>query len=135
MLTDSDAGTKTENRAASLRADFKDIPHIDIQVTTESTFEKDLVSSNRSGDGKELLFDALSVTKPNNGPKLKAATGANDIDVEAFFIEIENYKAEFAFSLMSALEDERQAAEKDNRSPKKLAIPDYISQTFDFIKE
>ena len=134
VLTDSDAGTKTENRAESLRADFKDIPHIDIQVTTESTFEKDLIKFNRSDAGKELLFDALSVTKPSNGPKLKTETGATDIDVDAFFAEIENYKAEFAFSLMSALEDERQAAKKDSRSPKKLAIPNYISQALDFIK-
>ncbi len=133
VLTDSDSGTKAENRAASLLADFKDIPHIDIQVTTESTFEKDLVSSNRSGDGKELLFNALSMTKPKNGPKLKTETGANDIDVEAFFAEIENYKAEFAFNLISAIEDERKAAEKDNLLPNKLGIPNYILQAFDFI--
>jgi len=135
VLTDSDLGTKTENRAAALRTDFKDIPHIDIQVTTESTFEKDLVSANMYGDGKELLFDALSVSKPNNGPKLRAATGANGIDVETFFTEIEKYKAEFAFSLISTIEDERKKAENDKRSSKKLAIPNYISQAFNFIKE
>ncbi|MEA3225392.1 MAG: AAA family ATPase [Planctomycetota bacterium] len=134
VLTDSDAGTKAENRAASLRADFKDIPHIDIQVTTESTFEKDLVSSNRSGGGKKLLFNALSMTKPKNGPKLKTETGANDIDVEAFFAEIENYKAEFAFNLILAIEDERKAAEKDNRLPNKLGVPNYILQAFEFIR-
>jgi len=135
VLTDSDAGTKTENRAAALQVDFMDIPHIDIQVTKESTFEKDLVSANMSGVGKELLFEALSVTKPKNGPKLRAATGANDIDVETFFTEIENYKAEFTFRLMLTIEDERQAAEKDKRSSKKLAIPSYISRAFNFIKE
>lgn len=134
VLTDSDSGTKTENRADSLRLDFKDILHIDIQVTSESTFEKDLISSNISGDGKELLFSALSITKPSNGPKLRAATGQNDIDVQLFFAEIEDYKAEFAFSLISALKDERESAEKDKRSPKTLAIPTYISQAFDFIK-
>ena len=134
VLTDSDAGTKTENRAESLRDDFKDIQHVEIQVTTESTFEKDLISSNRSGDGKELFLDALSMTKPNNGPKFRTETGASDIDVEAFFAEIKNYKAEFAFSIMSVLEDERQKAEKDNRPAKKLAIPNYILLAFDFIK-
>mgnify|MGYP000994642212 CR=1 FL=1 len=134
VLTDSDSGTKAENRADSLRVDFKSIPRIDIQVTTESTFEKDLISSNRSGDGKELLFNALSMAKPHNGPKLKATTGAKDIEIEVFFAEIEDYKAEFAFSLMSALNDERESAEKEKRSPKKLAIPDYISQAFNFIK-
>lgn len=136
VLTDRDAGTKTENRAESLRTDFKDIPHINIQVTTESTFEKDLIASNRSGNGKELLFDALSMTKPNNGPKFKTETGASDIDIEAFFAEIENYKAEFAFSLISVLEEVRQAAEKDERlEAKNLVIPDYIILAFDFIKE
>jgi len=134
VLTDSDAGTKTENRAESLKADFKNISHIDIQVTTESTFEKDLISSNKSGDGKELLFTGLSLTKPNKGPRLKSATGAKDIVVNDFFAEIENYKAEFAFNLKLTLEDERLAAEKEKRSQKKLTIPNYISQTFDFIK-
>lgn len=134
VLTDSDAGTKTENRAASLRADFEDIPHVLIGDTTESTFEKDLISSNRSGDGKDLLFGALSRTKPVNGPKLKSATGANDIDVGKFFNEIVDYKAEFAFNLISIIEDERQATEKEKRSPKKLVIPNYILQAFNFIQ-
>ncbi|UCG55920.1 MAG: AAA family ATPase, partial [Phycisphaerales bacterium] len=134
VLTDSDAGTSSENRSAALRAEFENIAHIDVQDTSESTFEKDLISSNKSADGKELLFRALCMTKPKNGPKLESATGTNDINVEAFFAEIENYKAEFAFSLISAIEDERHAAEKDKRSPKKLAIPSYISKAFDFIK-
>ena len=133
VLTDSDVGTRTENRAALLRADFKGILHIDVKDTTASTFEKDLISANRAGEGKELLFRALSMAKPIKGPDLKAATGANNIDVEEFFSEIENYKAEFAFSLISALEDERQAAKKDKRPPKKLAVPNYISQALDFI--
>ena len=134
VLTDSDVGTRSESRSAALRADFKGIPHIDVQDTTESTFEKDLISSNRSGDGKELLFGALCMTKPNNGPKLMTATGVNDIDVENFFAEIENYKAKFAFSLISVLEKEHQAAEKEKRLCNKLSIPTYILQAFDFIK-
>lgn len=93
-----------------------------------------LITSNRSGGGKELLFNALSITKPKNGPKLKAETGANDIDVEAFFAEIENYKAEFAFNLISAIEDKRKVAEKDNRLPNRLDVPNYILQAFNFIR-
>ena len=42
VLTDSDAGTKTENRASNLQAEFNPVGHIDVQITTESTFEKDL---------------------------------------------------------------------------------------------
>jgi len=134
VLTDSDVGTRSENRAKALRMEFKDIPHIDVRDTTESTFEKDLISANKSGDGKELLFCALSMTKPRSGPQLQSATGAMDIDVEAFFTEIQNYKAEFAFSLISALKDEHEAAEKNKSVPKKLGIPDYISEAFEFIK-
>ncbi len=134
VLTDSDSGTKVENRAASLQADFNDTPHIKIQVTTESTFEKELVSSNKVGDGKELLFLALTMTKPSNGPKLRAETGTNDINVDAFFAEIESHKAEFAFNLISVLAEDEKVAEKDSRPPKKLTIPKYISQAFDFIK-
>ena len=135
VLTDRDLGTKSENRAESLKAEFKDVSHIDIQVTTQSTFEKELVSSNRAGNGKELLFDALSLTKPINGPKLKTNTGANDINVEAFFSEIEGYKAEFAFNLTIVIADDRKTALKDSRPPRKLSIPSYISQAFEFIKD
>ena len=112
VLTDSDSGTKVENRAASLQADFNDTPHIKIQVTTESTFEKELVSSNKVGDGKELLFLALTMTKPSNGPKLRAETGTNDINVDAFFAEIESHKAEFAFNLISVLAEDEKVAER-----------------------
>lgn len=134
VLTDSDSGTKAENRAESLRNDFKTIPHINIQVTTESTFEKDLISSNKTGGGKTFLFAALSMTKPTNGSKLKDKTGTNDIDVESFFAEIKNYKAEFAFNLISTLEEEYQSSVKEKRTPQKLTIPNYISHAFDFIK-
>jgi len=134
VLTDSDLGTKSENRAEVLKNDFTDIHDIDIQVTMENTFEKDLISANRSGDGKELLLSALCMTKPINGPNFRTETGKNDIDVEAFFKEIESYKAEFAFSLMSTHEDEQQNARKEMRSPKKLTIPNYISRAFVFIK-
>lgn len=133
VLTDNDAGTKTENRAVSLREDFKDIPHIDIQVTAESTFERDLLSANKSGEGKDLLLAALSLTKPTNGPKFRNATGASDIDADAFFAEIENYKAEFAFNIMSTLESENKAARKGKRSPRQLTIPGYILRAFGFI--
>lgn len=77
---------------------------------------------------------ALTITKPSNGPKLRAETGADDINVDAFFAEIETYKAEFAFRLISVLVEEEKGAERDGRPPKKLTIPNYISQAFDFIK-
>jgi predicted ATP-dependent endonuclease of OLD family len=134
VLTDSDIGTKSENRANNLKADFKGASHIDVQATTESTFEKDLIAANKAGDGKALLFAALTMTKPGNGPKLQSRTGTKDIDVEEFFSEIKDYKAEFAFSVVSVLAAEPALAEKEKRVPRTLAIPGYISAAFAFLQ-
>lgn len=135
VLTDSDTGTKTENRAASLKNDFDNIHNITIEFTKESTFEKDLIAANKSGDTKELLFDALSMTKPRNGPKFKKGTGDKDIDVSAFFNEIEDYKAEFAFSLVTTVTNEPQRAEQEKRQVRELTVPPYILDAFTFIQE
>lgn len=135
VLTDSDVGTKSENRADSLQKDFEEYPHINIQVTTASTFEKELISSNKSGEGKELLFEALTLTKPRKGPSLKTKTGINDIDVDEFFSEIEDYKAEFAFNLTAIITDDRTTAEKESNTPKTFSIPNYILNAFKFIAE
>jgi predicted ATP-dependent endonuclease of OLD family len=124
VLTDADTGTKFENRAAALRNDFSGSPHIQIQVTELSTFEKDLIHANSSGAGKEALFEALCRIKPLSGPSLRLQTGANDIAVEAFFSEIERYKAEFAFSLASHLRE----------SSETLSIPKYIEDAFNFLR-
>lgn len=64
-----------------------------------------MVSANRSGSGKEILLDALTATKPQNGVKFRKATGKSDIDVSAFFGEIAAYKAEFAFNLVKILRE------------------------------
>ncbi|MHB0955679.1 MAG: ATP-dependent nuclease [Pirellulaceae bacterium] len=134
VLTDSDTGTKTENRAESLRTAFKDAAHIKIETSSASTFEKDLIESNGSGAVRELLFSALTMTKPSNGPKFKKETGQADIDVSAFFKEIANYKAEFAFSLASVLRDEADNAINEKRAAIRLIVPAYIKSAFDFVK-
>jgi putative ATP-dependent endonuclease of the OLD family len=135
VLTDGDTGKRTENRASLLAADFASAAHIKVETTSSSTFEKDLISANRSGAPRDLLFAALTLTKPTNGSAFKNATGAGDIDVDSFFAEIEAYKAEFAFSLVSVLRDERQAATKQARSATKLVLPAYIKAAFAFIKD
>jgi putative ATP-dependent endonuclease of the OLD family len=135
VLTDSDTGTRTENRAESLRADFADAAHIKVETTSANTFEKDLISANKSGELRELLFAALTETKPRSGPAFKNGTGAEDINVDSFFAEIETYKAEFAFSLAIVVRDEKEAATKNGRAAKQLMIPSYIRAAFDFVKE
>jgi len=124
VLTDQDTGTNVENRADKLKADFEDGRIIKVEITAKSTFEKDLISANCSGHGKEILLDALTATKPRNGPIFRKSTGKNDIDVEAFFKEIASYKAEFAFNLVAEL---RQAKTK-------LGLPASIDRAFSFIK-
>ena len=124
VLTDRDTGTKMEDRADRLKADFEDGKLIKVLITGESTFEKDLISANRTGHGKVVLLEALTATKPQNGPKFRETTGKSDIDVEAFFDEIASYKAEFAFNLVAKL---RQAKTK-------LSLPAYINCAFSFIK-
>lgn len=123
VLTDRDTGTKVEGRADKLKGDFEDGKLIKVQITEEQTFEKDLVSANRSGPGKEILLAALIATKPQNGEEFRKTTGKNDIDTSAFFGEIAAYKAEFAFNLVKILREEKG----------KLRRPDYIDGAFKFI--
>jgi putative ATP-dependent endonuclease of OLD family len=123
VLTDQDTGKKTENRADELRKDFETPGLICVEVSAQSTFEKDLIEANKSAEGKSLLLEALKATKPINGKEFESSTGANDIDVDLFFDEIEDYKAEFAFNLAGQLQ----------KSPGKLKVPDYIRCGFDFV--
>jgi len=52
--------------------------------------------------------------------------GKSDIETEAFFSEIENYKSEFAFNLASQLKD------KNNRV--RFTVPTYIKNGFEFLR-
>lgn len=123
VFTDQDTGTKTENRATQLRADFNQPDLIDVEMTKLSTFEKDLIDSNKSGGGKKVLIETLKLVKPTGGVEFEKTVGKNDIDIEAFFLEIKNYKSEFAFRL----------AEQMKIMPGALVIPDYIKNGFGFL--
>ncbi len=125
VLTDQDTLTKAPNRADDLKKDFQDDNLIRIQITKESTFEKDLIAANRSGDGKEALLDALTATKPKNGPKLRKQTGTADIEIQTFYNEISSYKAEFAFNLVAILRNTKR----------KLSVPKYIAEAFKFVND
>jgi hypothetical protein len=74
------------------------------------------------------------MVKPSNGPKLKEATGTSNIDVDRFFSEIVNHKAEFAFALASILRSEPANALQEKRAARKIVIPPYISAAFEFLK-
>ncbi|MEH7573385.1 AAA family ATPase, partial [Cytobacillus firmus] len=103
VLTDGDVGKKTENRADNLKREYETTNSpIKVEVNKE-TFEKELISANKSGKGKELLLNALKATRPINGPKYFAEIGDKEIDTNSFFELVEDYKSEFSFNLCDEL--------------------------------
>ena len=124
VLTDSDYGKKTENRAEDLKEKFKNDKLIQIEVSKKQTFEKDIIEANKTAKGKGILLKALKKTKPQNGKKFEKELGDSDIDVDSFFKEIDDYKSEFAFNLKKRLEKEGEG----------FTIPKYITDGFDFLK-
>jgi predicted ATP-dependent endonuclease of OLD family len=125
--TDSDFTKKTSERAIDLQKKY-DSDIIKVIITSSETFEMDIIESNKSGEGKELLFQALNKTKIRNGPKLQSKTSGNNINVDEFFKEIEGYKAEFAMNLLEVLKN------KHNKDKRKLFnVPEYIEDGFTHI--
>lgn len=126
VLTDSDIGKKTEERATDLKTEYEQDGLIRIEISEDSTFEKDLIAANRNGKGKEILLNALKDTKPKKGLEYEKGVGDDDIDTEVFFSEIENYKSEFGFNLASQLK------ERSNREG--FTVPTYIQNGFEFLE-
>ena len=125
VVTDQDTGKKTEERAVDLKKDFDQDGLILIEISEGSTFEKDVISANKSGKGKEILLNALKETKPKRGPEYEKEVGDNDIEPESFFLEIESYKSEFAFNLASQL--------KVTENMQGFTVPPYIKRGFTFL--
>lgn len=125
VLTDSDTGTKIENRADELRKDYKDDDLIKISSTDESTFEKDLIKSNLTGEGRKFILKALKATRPQVGKEYAEEVGDNDINVEKVFELIKDYKSEFAYNLQDLLK----------ASSAGFNIPKYIQDSFTFLVE
>jgi predicted ATP-dependent endonuclease of OLD family len=125
VLTDSDSKTQTRDRAVDLKAAFDTPQLIEVSISVDTTFEKDLISANRSSAGKMFLLEALKDTKPGNGQKFAAQTADGEIDVAAFFEQIKDCKAEFAFNLARRLERPDW--------PCGLQIPPYIVGALKFL--
>ncbi len=123
VLTDRDTNTKSENRGDNLRQDYNINPKIHIGITTLSTFEKDIIDANKSGNGKTILLNSLIKTFPNRGNSYKAFLGLADIQTEEFFSIVEDKKSEFAFFLGEELLTNNTDFE----------IPQYIKDGFDFL--
>lgn len=135
-LTDSDSNTRTENRAEDLKTTYQTSNDnlIRVEISTESTFEKDLIAANKNGDGKDILLKAIEETRPVKGKELKETT-TTEIVLDDFFKLIESRKADgkkesdFKAAFATDLLDTLTASDKSNQ----FNIPKYIKDGFDFI--
>lgn len=123
VLTDSDTNTKAEDRAENLANEYDEVDEIEIKISSESTFEKDVILSNNSGDGKNILLEIIKIVRPVAGKEYADNLGENDIDIEDFFGLIEKFKSDFAYQLMIRLEKKSEG----------FTIPDYISEGITFL--
>jgi putative ATP-dependent endonuclease of OLD family len=123
VLTDSDKDTKAEDRAENLAEEYSSIDEISICISSESTFEKDIIKFNSSGIGKEVLIRVLKLVRPISGRAYETELGGNDIEIESFFTLIENFKSDFAFQLSLELQENNTG----------FTIPDYIKSGIAFL--
>lgn len=131
VFTDSDADKQTKNRATELKTEY-DSNKILVQITDKTTFEKDLIESNKnvtktSGRNENILLDILEKikqkTRTKHGIKKYREDLTSDIDAEDFFEEIKSFKSEFAFNLL----------DKMNEDLNSINVPNYIKDGINFL--
>lgn len=123
VLTDSDKDTKAEDRAENLEIKYESVTAIDVKISSESTFEKDIIACNNTGEGKKILLEIIKKVRPNAGKVFTDNLGEDDIKIEEYFQLIELFKSDFAYQLMIRLE-------KDSNGFK---IPEYITNGINFL--
>lgn len=123
VITDKDAGKKTENRAPKLKEEYDDCKVIKVEFN-DNTFEKAILEANKSKKDRIILLDTFRQVRPNLA-KLKTKEWTDKIIVDDYFADIEEYKSDFAFYL------EEQLVNKG----KSIKIPEYIKKIFNFVKE
>lgn len=134
VVTDSDSETNAKHRVIALERGYKNVDHIMICKTQNTTFELDLIESNSKEIGKEFLLDALLKTRRNKGIQAKKQFGNNEINYSKDFFENIykkgkiNFKAEYAMNLLEVLKDK---VNKDKRN--KFNVPKYIKEGFTHI--
>ncbi len=139
VLTDSDSDTKAKHRSDTLKRAYSSVSNIEIAISFETTYEKDLIAFNKSDDGKAIILEALIRTRRNLGKALKDKLGDSPItDIDEAFKLIssksstgkskQDYKSEFSINLLEVLQD---ADFKDKAQ--NFKIPKYIKDGFDFL--
>lgn len=123
VLTDSDKDTKAADRAENLSTAYSDIVQISVSISEQTTFEKDIIASNQSGQGKQILFKVLEQVRPIAGKAYSTEIGEADIVVDTYFDLIEEFKSDFAYQLMIELEENSTG----------FNIPNYIKEGITFL--
>ncbi len=123
VLTDSDTDTKTKDRADSLATKYASVQQIKVGITQQTTFEKDLISFNQTGEGRAILLKVIKDVRPNSGKAYCENLGTKAIVIDEYFALVEEYKSEFAYSLMLHLEEDSKG----------FTVPTYISDGIKFL--
>lgn len=136
VLTDGDKGTKTENRADKLIEEYSQCEKVIAIKINEITFEKEIMEFNKGNYSKKHILEAYKYTRPQLGKAYNKLfykdkniedgefIVSEDIAVDDIFVNIEDYKSEFAYNLNMSIEDNPEIP---------FVIPDYIKEAFDFI--
>jgi predicted ATP-dependent endonuclease of OLD family len=130
VLTDSDDGLKTENRALDLKSEY-DSEVINVYITNKTTFEKDILHTNASQKkNREFLVDVVKAIRPQKCDASFCEEQKKALDVEKMFECIVDYKSDFAFELSDSLLKEMKNKTRQN----KFQVPKYINEAFKFIE-
>ena len=124
VLTDSDKDTKAADRAENLNTKYDEVNEICVKISSESTFEKDLIAFNKTGAGRTILLNTIKKVRPTSGKQYSDNLGISEIDIESFFELIEKFKSDFAYHLMVELENDSTG----------FIVPDYIKEGITFLK-
>ncbi|MGI6501634.1 MAG: ATP-dependent nuclease [Anaerostipes sp.] len=132
VLTDSDRGKKTENRADDLKLEFQS-DNTSVHITDKfDTFEKEIFDANQSQKAKRVF-----ITKVMSKVRIKKCGDEfqkeqnKKFDIDLLFECVEDYKSEFAFQLSDALIEAMSKTDKREQ----FSIPQYIDDAFSFINE
>lgn len=123
VLTDSDKDTKAEDRAENLADEYATIDEISVCISSQSTFEKDIILYNQNGLGKDILIKTLKTVRPISGKAYADVIGEDDINIEDYFSLIEDFKSDFAFQLSIELQENNTG----------FTIPEYITSGITFL--
>lgn len=130
VITDSDEGKKTENRAKDLKKKY-DSNVITVCITeNQNTFEKEIFECNKAAKKKrQFLTEVLRKVRPNKCDETFKLQQDKKFNVDDLFECVEEFKSEFAFELSEALE------KKFLTDKKVFDIPNYIVDAFEFIRK